>query len=244
MFPTCSGFSLPICQFTSDMFAPRAIFAASLVSFFVLGSAIQVRGDVAYYNPTSGGGSMLDDAGDGLGEPLNVIISGKSSPDVLTDDGILNYAHALGFSTECLGIHLGSPQSANLGDGNGWVNQMTELREDYGDISAGTCLESEIGGNHFRAFRQNGPLADSGALFLAVSKEEPAADNHNITADGYDIGRDELVSAAVGDTSYGGSISYSTTVENISGLLAPGSAGVNHGISQDGIVALLTVIIV
>ena len=53
-------------------------------------------------------------------------------------------------STECLGIHLGAPQSANLGDGNGWVNQTIELREDYGSASIGTCLESAIGGNHFR----------------------------------------------------------------------------------------------
>lgn len=53
-------------------------------------------------------------------------------------------------STECLGIHLGAPQSANLGDGNGWVNQTIELREDYGSAALGTCLESAIGGNHFR----------------------------------------------------------------------------------------------
>lgn len=32
-------------------------------------------------------------------------------------------------STECLGFHLGDPQSANLGDGNGAVNQTVELRE-------------------------------------------------------------------------------------------------------------------
>ena|SRR5271170_3539490 len=30
-------------------------------------------------------------------------------------------------SIECLGIHLGGPQSANLGDGNGWVNQTVRL---------------------------------------------------------------------------------------------------------------------
>lgn len=29
-------------------------------------------------------------------------------------------------STECLSIHLGAPQSANLGDGNGFVNQMVK----------------------------------------------------------------------------------------------------------------------
>jgi hypothetical protein len=38
--------------------------------------------------------------------------------------------------------------SADLGDGNGWVNQTIELRQDY--AIGGTCLESLIGGNHFR----------------------------------------------------------------------------------------------
>lgn len=70
-------------------------------------------------------------------------------------------------STECLGIHLGAPQSANLGDGNGFVNQTVELREDFGDPILGTCEESLIGGNHLRVFRQNGSEANSGALFLA-----------------------------------------------------------------------------
>ena len=122
---------------------------------------------VDYYNVTAGGGSMLNNAGSGVGEPLNVIISGLSSTDVLTDDGIINYARSIGLwvhppgfhpqflnyrssSTECFGIHLGDPQSANLGDGHGWVNQTIELRSDYGDADAGTCLESLIGGNHFR----------------------------------------------------------------------------------------------
>ncbi|KAG5716329.1 hypothetical protein E4T56_gene10709 [Termitomyces sp. T112] len=114
---------------------------------------------------------------------IQIIISGLSSPNVLTDDGIVNFARAIGLyvpqemsgmdtamtfsSTECLGIHLGAPQSANLGDGNGFVNQTIELRQDYGDPEAGTCLESLVGGNHFRVFRQNGPTANSGALFLA-----------------------------------------------------------------------------
>lgn len=55
-----------------------------------------------------------------------------------------------GSATECLGFHLGGPQSANLGDGNGAVNQTTELRWDYGSTGIGTCLESLAGGNHLR----------------------------------------------------------------------------------------------
>ncbi|EIM83848.1 uncharacterized protein STEHIDRAFT_62467 [Stereum hirsutum FP-91666 SS1] len=197
---------------------------------------------LAFVDPTLLGGSLLDDAGGGLGEPLNVIISGLSSADVLTDDGFTNFARAAGMSTECLGIHLGAPQSANLGDGNGAVNQTVELRQDFGDAAAGTCLESLIGGNHLRMFRQNGILADTGALFLAVSKEEPITESHTIVPDGYDIGRDLFAVAATGTTSFGG-ITYSTIAQNITGLIAAGSNGLNHGIAIDGIVTLLTVTI-
>ncbi|KAG1742906.1 hypothetical protein EDB19DRAFT_1633779 [Suillus lakei] len=200
------------------------------------------RGGVAYYNPTAGGGSMLINAGDGYGEPLNVIISGLSSPAVRTYNGAINFARAIGFSEECFGLHLGGYMPADLGDGNGWVNQTIELRQDYGNAEGGTCLESLVGGNHFRIFVQNGTAADSGALFLAVSREEPLSENHDIVPDGYDIGRDQLVSAAVGKTSFAG-VRYNTTASNITGLLAPGADGVNHDIAQDGIVTLLTVTI-
>jgi len=198
---------------------------------------------VDFFSPLLGGGSMLDNAGDGYGEPLNVIISGLSSPQVLTLDGIVNFAQAIGFSEECLGLHLGAPQSANLGDGNGWVNQTIELRQDYGNSEIGTCLETLIGGNHFRVFEQSGPDAPSGAFFLAVSQEEDLEESHTIIPDGYDIGRDKLVSLAIGTTHFDG-VTYVTTARNLTGLLAAGSAGVNHGISTDGITTLLTVTIV
>ncbi|KAH7871492.1 uncharacterized protein C8R40DRAFT_558070 [Lentinula edodes] len=224
------------------VFLPLFAFVAVLPCALSLVTS-RPRQGVDFFNPTGNGGSMLDDAGNGLGEPLNVIISGLSSPGVLTESGFENYAKAIGFSTECLGIHIGGPQSANLGDGNGFVNQTVELRQDYGDSVLGTCLESLIGGNHLRLYIQNGPEADSGALFLAVSKEEDASDNHDIVPDGYDIGRDELSAAAIGTTSFDG-VTYSTTGTNLTGLLAPGSAGVNHDIATDGITTLLTVIIV
>ncbi|KAG1861598.1 hypothetical protein DFJ58DRAFT_872356 [Suillus subalutaceus] len=200
------------------------------------------RGGVAYYNPTAGGGSMLIDAGDGYAEPMNVIISGLSSSDVLTLHGAINFARAIGFSEECFGIQLGGYMSADLGDGNGWVNQTIELRQDYGNTGGGTCLESLIGGNHFRIFVQKGTAAESGALFLAVSQEEPISEHHDIMPDGYDIGRNQLVSAAVGETWFH-RVKYNTTAQNITGLLAAGADGINHGIAQDGIVTLLTVTI-
>jgi hypothetical protein len=75
-----------------------------------------------------------------------VIISAKSSPEVLTIDGFLQYAQTIGLyaasnfisafddkfyfsDTECLGLHRGNPQTANLGDGRGDVN------ETVGDVS-------------------------------------------------------------------------------------------------------------
>ncbi|KAI0087942.1 hypothetical protein BDY19DRAFT_1009099 [Irpex rosettiformis] len=198
------------------------------------------QGIVGYYNPSVLGGSWLNNAGDGFGEPLNVVISGLSAPQVLTDKGFLNYAQSIGFSEECFGLHLGNPQSANLGDGNGWVNQTIELRQDYGSPDLGTCLESLIGGNHFRVYRQNGTQANSGALFLAVSTEEPVTENHDIEPDGYNIGRDALVKAATGVTHHNG-ISYTTTAETLIGVMPVGSNGVNHDIEVDGNAVLLTV---
>jgi len=199
------------------------------------------RRQVDFYDPRHLGGSMLDIVNATLGEPLNVIISGLSSPDVLTDTGITNYARAIGFSTECLGLHVGVPQKANLGDGNGAVPQEMVIRQHYGVPSFGTCWESLVGGNHFRVYRQNGTQANSGALFLATSMEMDSPINHHmIQNDGYNRGRDALVQAAVGVHKYG-KFSYTTVAKNITGLLDVGTNGVNHNISVDGIVTLLTI---
>ena len=65
---------------------------------------------------------------------------------------------------ECLGLHIGGAQQANLGDGRGWVNETAVIRESLGNIPTwGTCLESLFGGNHFRLWTQE----STGALFLA-----------------------------------------------------------------------------
>jgi len=216
----------------------------ALLSLGASGIPYEKRAGVAFFAPIDGGGSELDVAGVGVGEPMNVIISALSSPGVLTDAGFLNFVESIDFANECLDIHLGGPQSADLGDGNGQVNQTMELREDFGNALLGTCLESLIGGNHLRMFRQNGTEHNTGALFLAVSMEENIAESHTIVPNGYNIGRDDLVgNATAGITSFGG-ISYSTTSEDITGLLPAGDAGVNHAIAQDGIVKLLTVTIV
>ncbi|KAF8199887.1 hypothetical protein K438DRAFT_1583088 [Mycena galopus ATCC 62051] len=220
------------------------IFAALAVALLGLISATEVtKCGVDFIDPTTNGGSWLDKSA-GLGEPLNVVISAQSSPEVLTLDGLLQYAKAIGFDIECLGLHIGNPQSANLGDGRGDVNETEVLRESFGIPGVGTCLESLEGGNHFRVF----PQAGTGAIFLAVSKEEDAEESHNIIPDGYDIGRDLLVAAAVGKKTHFDwetfeLTTYNTVATNLTGFLAPGSVGINHGIALDGIVTMLTITI-
>ncbi|KAJ6500397.1 hypothetical protein C8R45DRAFT_977494 [Mycena sanguinolenta] len=208
-------------------------FLAVLIAAYLTSVAGQT---VEYYDPTLTGGSMLTLQN----EPINIIVSALSSPDVLTDRGLVNYGNALGYADDCLGIHLGGPQAANLGDGNGYVNQTQMMREDYG-LPIGTCLETLIGGNHYRVFRQNGSLADSSALFLAASREDPITEEHNIVPNGYNIGRDQVVEAATaGVVSFSG-VDYTTTVEYVPDLLPAGSAGINHNISIDGMTAILTI---
>ncbi|KAI9449627.1 hypothetical protein BJY52DRAFT_228009 [Lactarius psammicola] len=224
---------------------------------------------VPFVNPNLNGGSLLDRTNNGLGEPLNVnipsplltgsalttdpflsgggeiqvIISGLSSPWVLADGGFVHFANAVGFGIECFGAHLGDPQAANLGDGHGYVNETIELRQDYGNPDIGTCWESLVGGNHLRLFRQNGPNANTGALFLAVSQEENVSHGHTITPNGYNIGRDKFVKGALGVKRYQG-VKYQTVAQNITGLLPAGSTGINHGIPTDGVTVLLTITIV
>jgi len=197
---------------------------------------------VDFVDPRLGGGSLLDHDSGGLGEPLNIIISGQSSEWVLADGGFVHFANVIGFGQECFGAHLGAPQTANLGDGNGWVNQTMELRNDYGNLDIGTCWESLVGGNHLRLWRQNGPQAHTNALFLAVSEEENVFEGHTIAPNGYNSGRDSFVKSAVELKEYQG-IKYNTVARNITGLIPPGSTGINHGIPTDGIVVLLTVTI-
>lgn len=100
--------------------SPLTILGATYASV-VAGLTIQRRA-VDFFDPAQGGGSIFDNATFG-GEPLNVstsayshptrspslpvmvtgisflcqvIISGLSSLEVLTDDGVMNYAKAIG----------------------------------------------------------------------------------------------------------------------------------------------------
>ncbi|TIB73152.1 hypothetical protein E3Q23_03086 [Wallemia mellicola] len=162
----------------------------------------------AFIDPRLDGGSMLNRATEDLGEPLNVIISAKSDPHVLSNRGLLDFAKSVGFATECLNLHIGGPQYANLGDGQGWIKEKIELRQTYFPFF-GTCWESYKG---------------------AVSMEKKIKEHHKILEDGYNRGRDELASKALLG-GYGGGYRFRTSVEWIDNLLEPGSEGVNHAIS-------------
>jgi len=167
---------------------------------------------------------MLDYATPKLGEPLNVIISAHSDPYVLTDSGLHSYAKSIGFSEECLGLHFGNTQLADLGDGTGPTNELFLARQYYFPVW-GTCWESVAGGNHFRAWKQNGSLANSGAWFLAVSKEESSGKQHTIVEDGYNIGRDLLVESASSISHHSGKWWKAVVEWNEGDLLLPGAEG-------------------
>ncbi|GJE94898.1 hypothetical protein PsYK624_110740 [Phanerochaete sordida] len=200
---------------------------------------VSAQGNVSFFDPTSNGGSFLSTVSNNLGEPMNVIISGASSPQVLTPTGLLTYIQAIGFSTECLNMHSRAPFTANLGDGAGARNQSVEFREAFGDPFLGTCIELFLGGNHLRVF---GPQVGSGALFLATSIEAGLFQNHTVVPNGYDIGRDAIVRMAIGTKQFNGT-TFNTTVQNLTGVMPSGSNGVNHGIAIDGNAVLLTVTI-
>ncbi|KAH9947434.1 hypothetical protein B0H21DRAFT_738713 [Amylocystis lapponica] len=226
---------------------------------------------VGFFDPRTNGGSWLtNNTGGPDGEPLNAVISAYSDGQVLLNQqvngGILNYFLSFGFGTECLGQHEGNPQTANLGDGDGYLNQTAEIRWDYGNAEVGTCEETIEGGSHFRYWYQNGSAAESGAVFMAVSYETPLSEYHDIVFNGYNLGRDWLVgnvtaqsslintttvnnaSTYAGTTTYGG-YTYHTTVTYASGYLENSSIGINHNGSVgnsitnavDGLVAVLEV---
>ncbi|CCA73120.1 hypothetical protein PIIN_07074 [Serendipita indica DSM 11827] len=232
---------------------------------------------MGWVDPRLRGGRMVDFTLPGRGEPLNAIISGLSDPYILTTRGLLHYAQTIGFSTECLGIHIGTLHIANLGDsiphtnstlhttglpssdddpdadpfphqgGNKTEQLLARQNFDwplYGWPDYGTCWESLVGGNHFRAWKQDGAGARTGAWFLAVSKELWAGAHHDIQQDGYNAGREHLVMRALKPTRWSPiseGIWWKTEVVYNTTLLAPGKQGINHGIPQDGKVAILTV---
>ncbi|KAJ7486229.1 hypothetical protein B0H11DRAFT_1143175 [Mycena galericulata] len=211
-----------------------------------------------WVDPRIGGGRFLDYTTKTRGEPLNVIISGASDPFILTDEGFITYVKSIGYARECMGLHMGHIHLANLGDGDGRKPEALLFRQHYQMPGWGTCWESLAGGQHFRAWRQNGTEGNSGAWFLGASKEEDSSRGHTIVANGYNLGRDWLVEQALKGSELlheptpapegwpwpgtgGERIEWRAEVEWRAGMLAPGRKGINHGIAQDGRVAVLTV---
>jgi len=221
-----------------------------------------------FYNPASFLTNVPGTFPAGLGEPLNVILSGNSDAAVLVDQmndgGLRNYFQSVGFSGTCLGQVDGLQESVDLGDGNGTKNQTSVMRWNYGDPTLGTCKETVEGGNHFRYWAQNGKSGNSGAIFMAESYELPVAQDHDIINNGYNLGRDWLVGNATSNTfvntttltanaTFSGQttaqgFTYQTNVIYLSGLLPNTSNGINHFITVgdgqnavDGLVAVLTV---
>jgi len=82
------------------------------------------------------------------------------------------------------------------------------IRWNYYDPQLGSCKETVQGGNHFRYWVQDGPSANTGAIFLAASYEKPIArelfvslpikfirrsypgvEQHDVIPNGYSLGR-------------------------------------------------------
>ena len=67
---------------------------------------------------------------------MNLIISGDSDATVLVPSllhgGLFNYYEALGYGGQCMGLHMGNKQIADLGDGIG--NR---------ELTFGACLRDE-----------------------------------------------------------------------------------------------------
>ncbi|KAF8999016.1 hypothetical protein BDZ89DRAFT_1096308 [Hymenopellis radicata] len=194
---------------------------------------------LGWTDPRINGGRLLDYTFEDIGEPLNVIISGQSDPFILTDTGFHYYAKSIGFSEECLGLHYGNIHEADLGDGDGRKEEEFLARQYYFPVW-GTCWESLAGGNHFRAWKQDGSDANTGAWFLGVSREENSSKNHKIVPNGYNLGRDWLVERATAGSRWKG-MWWKADLTWRDDLLDAGNEGVNHGIEQDGRVAILTV---
>lgn len=76
---------------------------------------------------------------------------------------------SIGYFSECLGLHYGHIHEADLGDGLGRKDEHILFRQHYIPV-IGTCWESVRGGHHFRAWKQNGTLANTGAWFIGCAR--------------------------------------------------------------------------
>ncbi|KAJ7140115.1 hypothetical protein C8R46DRAFT_1200815 [Mycena filopes] len=129
------------------------------------------------------------------GEPLTVILAGSSDLTVLIDsqlDGSMrNLFLGVGFVSECLGQHKGTPQDADLGDGNGYVNETAVLRWDYGDPTHrwGRARSRERAGTTSATGGRTARMPTAVPSSWLHRNEMPIAQGHNIVVNGYNLGR-------------------------------------------------------
>ena len=98
-----------------------------------------------------------------MGKVRFIPITRAVSPATASSDPLST--RSVGFYEECMGIHYGHLHDADLGDGMGRKKEHLLVRQLYFPVM-GTCWESVRGGQHFRAWKQNGTLANSGAWFI------------------------------------------------------------------------------
>lgn len=205
------------------------------VGLVALAASFVAAGGEQYASPSSHGGKILTNQS----EPLNVIISGTSDPAVLSPDGFAAYVSSLKFDPDSFAGQSSNndAQQANLGDGNGWMNQTGLYRK------TPALMEVLQGGNHFRYWVQNGKKANTGAIFIAASIEMGLKQHHNIVPNGYDLGRDQLVGNATQAPTHSNTTEYTTKLLSMDTSLMQGVSknDLNHKIATDGKVAVLEI---
>lgn len=205
------------------------------VGLVALAASFVAAGGEQYASPSSHGGKILTNQS----EPLNVIISGTSDPAVLSPDGFAAYVSSLKFDPDSFAGQSSNndAQQANLGDGNGWMNQTGLYRK------TPALMEVLQGGNHFRYWVQNGKKANTGAIFIVASIEMGLKQHHNIVPNGYDLGRDQLVGNATQAPTHSNTTEYTTKLLSMDTSLMQGVSknDLNHKIATDGKVAVLEI---
>lgn len=198
-------------------------------------------GSEAYINPSIFGGKVqmyYTTAHAPPPEPINVILIGQDGDGGtlrISDEHLHQWAQAMGYETDCMGLHKGNYFYAKI-DSFGEKVQQHQFRQVVGPRLFGSCLETLTGGNHFRAFRQN----DTGAWFLGASVEENIFTHHTLVGDGYDRGRSQLVKSAQAGATRDGCW-WQPAVVTIDSTFQDGLRDeiLNHGITSDGNVAVI-----
>ncbi len=134
----------------------KASFLLALVTAVVLATNVAAYNNRDFLAPPDwmAHGNDRSNAGYGSVEPINVVISGNSSFD------LVSYLQQRDVGWNTCGV---SNLQANVQPGGHYVNQVVELRQ-------GGCFEFSSGGNHLRAWRQN-LLGGHWDYFMAVSEE-------------------------------------------------------------------------